>query len=97
MKISKIICLLLIVSVSLAAIPAGYYNDASGLSGTSLRQALNDIIDNHTVLSYDDVWDAFETTDVKANGKIWDMYTGIEWTFRTDQQGYDGDMDVYTN
>jgi endonuclease I len=87
----------LIISVLPAAIPSGYYDTASGLSGTNLRQELHDIIDNHTVLSYDDVWTAYQTTDVDSNGYIWDMYTGIEWTYLTDQQGYDGDMDVYTN
>ncbi len=32
--------------------PAGYYNTATG-TGSTLKQQLNDIIDNHTVLSYD--------------------------------------------
>ena len=80
-----------------AAIPAGYYDSTSGKAGTDLRLALHNIIDGHTQKTYDDAWVAFASTDILPNGKIWDMYTGIEWTYQTDQQGYDGDMDVYTN
>ncbi len=58
-------------------IPAGYYNSALGLSGTALRQALHNIIDNHTVGSYSFALTAFTTTDVKPNGKVWDMYSDI--------------------
>ncbi len=32
--------------------PAGYYSSAQGLTGTSLRNALHNIIDNHTVIPY---------------------------------------------
>jgi endonuclease I len=35
-----------------AAEPPGYYNSAAGLTGTALRNALHNIIDNHTVTDY---------------------------------------------
>jgi len=36
--------------------PPGYYDLAQGKTGQDLRQALNDIIDNHTRRTYDQVW-----------------------------------------
>jgi endonuclease I len=86
--------LLSLSSLSLAGIPAGYYDDAQGLSGESLQAALHDIIDDHTSISYDDLWQAFYTTDDKPNGKVWDMYSDIpggtppyEYTFFEDEGG----------
>lgn len=58
-------------------IPAGYYDGIVGLKGSALRWALHDRIRNHTVRSYDYVLTAFATTDVKWNGKIWDVYSDI--------------------
>lgn len=43
--------------------PAGYYSSAAGLTGSSLRTALHNIIDGHTKLSYDAVWTALQTLD----------------------------------
>ncbi|WP_156726556.1 endonuclease I family protein [Streptomyces apocyni] len=40
-----------------------YYDDAYGESGTALKNALHDIIDDHTKLSYSQVWNALKTTD----------------------------------
>jgi endonuclease I len=95
--------LLAIVTITKAQPPAGYYNNASGKTGTSLQQALHDIIDNHTSISYSAIWDAFKTTDKKANGKVWDMYSDIpggtppyEFTFVSDQCGsYGTEADCY--
>lgn len=71
--------------------PAGYYASAEGLTGASLRLALHNIIDNHTVVSYSGALTVFETSDDKANGKVWDMYSDIpggtppyEYTFGVD-------------
>ncbi len=60
-----------------AQIPNGYYDNASGKTGTQLRQALHDIIDNHTSISYSQIWNAFWSTDNKGNGVVWDMYSDI--------------------
>ncbi len=59
------------------SIPAGYYDSAIGLKGWALRLALHAIIDNHTVRSYDYALTAFATTDIKWNGKIWDVYSDV--------------------
>jgi endonuclease I len=80
--------------VTKAQPPSGYYNTATGKSGSTLQQALHDIIDNHTPVSYATLWNSFKTTDKKANGKVWDMYSDIpggmppyEFTFVTGQCG----------
>ena len=86
-----------------AQIPTGYYNNASGLTGEPLHQALHDIIDGHTVVSYTSLWTHYQTTDVKPNGKVWDMYSDIpdgtppyEFTFVSDQCGnYGAEGDCY--
>ena len=86
-----------------AQIPNGYYNNASGLTGTPLQQALHDIIDDHTVVSYSSLWTHYQTTDVKPNGKVWDMYSDIpdgtppyEFIFVSDQCGnYGAEGDCY--
>jgi endonuclease I len=59
------------------SIPAGYYASTAGLKGSALRVALHNIIKNHTVKSYAYALTAFATTDVKPNGKIWDMYSDV--------------------
>lgn len=58
-------------------IPAGYYDGMAGLKGSALRKALHNKIKNHTVRSYDYALTAFYTTDVKWNGKVWDVYSDI--------------------
>jgi len=80
-------------------IPDGYYSSADGLSGSQLKTALYNIIKGHTSVSYDALWTYFQTTDKKANGKVWDMYSdgaGYEFTFGTQQCGnYSGEGDCY--
>jgi endonuclease I len=40
-----------------------YYNSAEGKTGSSLKTALHNIIDDHQTLSYSDVWGALRNTD----------------------------------
>jgi endonuclease I len=55
--------------------PANYYSTATG-SATALKTALHSKISGHTVQSYTPgVWNAFYTTDVQPNGKVWDIYS----------------------
>lgn len=94
-----ILCIFLPLTAVLAAAPEDYYDSAQGLAGNDLRAALYHIIKGHTVLSYTPgVWNAFATTDLKPNEKIWDMYTAYEYTFGTDQvggSGYSSEGDAY--
>jgi endonuclease I len=94
---------LVFCSFAKAQIPSGYYDAAAGLSGTALQQALHDIIDNHNEQIYAAIWTHFQTTDKKANGDVWDMYSDIPgatppytFTFNTDQCGtYQNEGDCY--
>ena len=68
-----------------------YYKSADGKKGAALKTALCGIIYNRTERgSADDVykmlWKDFKTTDVRSDGKVWDMYSNItNFTFGTDQ------------
>ncbi|HOK37711.1 MAG TPA: endonuclease [Bacteroidales bacterium] len=80
--------------VSLSQIPTGYYDSADGLTGEQLRSELHEIIKNPQVTSYSGLWTAFQSTDKKPNGKVWDMYSDIpdgtpayEYSFGSDQCG----------
>jgi endonuclease I len=46
--------------------PAAYYNTATG-TGSTLKSQLNDIIDGHTVLSYDSARSSLQVTDADPN------------------------------
>lgn len=86
-----------------AQAPSNYYNNADSLTGAELRLALRDIIKDHTVISYGGLWNTMRTSDVKANGKVWDMYSDVpngpqnyEYTFVSDQCGnYGVEGDCY--
>ncbi len=98
-----LLALIFISSFCFAQIPVGYYNSAQGLTGNSLKIALHNIIDNHTQVSYNGLWNAYKKTDKKSNGKVWDMYSDIpsgtppyQYTFVTDQCGnYSVEGDCY--
>jgi endonuclease I len=92
-----LIVLAVFFSLSLRAqIPAGYYNNATGLTGNDLQLALYNIIKNHTVISYDNLWNAYQDTDKQPNGKVWDMYSNCNFTFVSNQCGnYNSECDCY--
>lgn len=81
------IILLLIGVSSFAQIPSGYYDSAEGLEDDALRQALHNIIDGHTVVSYGDLWDVYEDSDMRSDGKVWDTYSDCNFNFGIDQCG----------
>lgn len=96
--LKAIVCgLLLIPRLAFAAIPAGYYDAAQGLQDSLLRQALFDTIrggvrvhygtqgytypDN---IYYPGTWNYFPQTDVRADGRVWDMYSNTARYFPHD-------------
>lgn len=93
----------LIMATAAAQPPPGYYDPAAGLTGEALRQALHDIIDGHTVLTYTALWACFESTDDRPDGYVWDIYSDIPggsppylYSFGSDQCGtYDSEGDCY--
>ena len=64
-----------------------YYQAADGKKGTELKTALFQIISPHEVQSYTPgVWNAINTYDIRPDGCIWDIYSGISnFTPVTDQ------------
>ncbi len=70
-----------------AQIPAGYYDSAAGLTGSSLKTALYNIIKNPSVDSYDNLWIDFEQTDKKPDGTVWDIYSSYTYQFTSNQCG----------
>lgn len=76
-----VLCSLLFVAVAMyAEAPAGYYAAAEGKTGEALRQALFNIITNHKNVGYDGLYNVYPTSDVTADGKVWDMYSTCTWT-----------------
>lgn len=60
---------------------SAYYENAGGKQSSTLKTAMCGIIYNRTELGYDDLWTAYQTTDVHPDGdkagKIWDMYSNV--------------------
>ena len=105
-SLQRALLVLYLFTVSLlhAQIPAGYYAAAENKSGQALRTAMHNIIKNHTTVSYNNLWTAFQSTDKRPdNGKVWDMYSdrpgstpAFYFTFGSDQCGsYSGEGDCY--
>jgi len=90
---------LLFTSLTFAQIPAGYYNSATG-SGYTLKSQLKIIIDDvddsnglpfhDTSVTYNQLWSLYETSDVRLDGKVWEMYSDCNFTFVTDQDNGTG-------
>lgn len=101
---SMLIAILLFVSLSLhAQVPDGYYSPAMGKQGASLKTALYQIIKEPEVVSYAQLWEAFEKTDARRDNTVWDMYSdrpgeksGYSHDFRTGRCGsYRQEGDCY--
>jgi endonuclease I len=86
-----------------AQIPQGYYDDAGGLHGVALQEALHNIIKSHDAATYGEIWDYLIQTDKKPNGRVWDIYSDVpggtppyEFVFFSDQCGnYGQEGDCY--
>ena len=75
--------------------PISYYDSAAGLENFALKTALKNIIDDNddgngqpfhdTTVTYSDLWTLYTTSDVRSDGKVWDMYSQCNFTFGTDQ------------
>ncbi len=102
-KVTTAFILWISVFVAYAQIPEGYYNGTENLNGIQLRAALHDIIDDHYSYNYGQLYDLFDQTDIKPNGKIWDMYSDVpngtppyEYDFGNDECGnYNSEGDCY--
>ena len=68
------------VITGVAAIPDGYYNNVEGKKNAdNILNALCDIIDDHTVISYNALEDYYQQTDFYSD-TLWDMYSTCRFT-----------------
>ena len=84
-------------SVTPAASLPAYYEDIDGKSGKTLFDAIQKVTKlGYSSLGYDGLWGAYKKTDMRDNGKIWDMYSDCSWTVGSDQCGsYNNECDCY--
>ena len=84
-------------SVTPAASLPTYYEKIDGKSGEALFDAVHVVAkEGYSSLGYSGLWTAYKTTDVRDNGKIWDMYSDCSWTVGSDQcGGYSNECDCY--
>ena len=61
-----------------------------GLTSKELRESLHEDISQHTVLDYRQIRGDQAKVDVRADGKIWDMYSG--YNFNLSDYCYDVDV-----
>lgn len=54
-----------------------YYQKADGKKGQALKTALAGVIRPHKTVSYDGLLSCYQTTDRRADGKLWDMYSDM--------------------
>ena len=76
------------------SIPAGYYNSATG-TGYVLKTQLFNIINDHNDRGYAGLYTTYQTSDVKPNGRVWDMYSNCDFIFGPVSSG--GNQDNGTN
>lgn len=83
MKLKLLFFSLLLSLISFAQIPTGYYNSATG-TGYVLKTQLFNIIAPHTEVSYTPgLWNLYYTSDVRPDGKVWDIYSNCNFIFGT--------------
>ncbi|MBO4665696.1 MAG: endonuclease [Paludibacteraceae bacterium] len=56
------------------------YPQLEGKKGFEILSALQEIIQDHTVLSYDDIRADKAGVDIRDNGTVWDMYSSCSFT-----------------
>jgi len=78
MKKVYLLILLILNMMIVNAQPTGYYNQAAGLQGEELKEALNDIISGHTVYSYFYSKEIFKLSDADPQNpsNVIMVYTG---------------------
>lgn len=93
-----LICVTLMVTLAITAqAPKGYYASADGKKAAALKTALCGIINPHNNIGYDGLWTAYRQTDVRPDGKVWDMYSNTtSYTFGVKQgSNYSKEGDAY--
>lgn len=100
-RFAGVLLTLLVATGARAQGPNGtgtYYASAEGQKGKALKTALCAIISTGTRdLGYNALWEAYEKTDLRADGTIWDMYSNVtKYNPKRDRAGnYKKEGDVY--
>ena len=63
-----------------ANIPTGYYSSLEGKSGTALISAIYTLINPHTNVGYDGLYNVYPTSDVTGSNNVWDIYSTCTFT-----------------
>ena len=80
LKRTFLLCLSATVAIiATAQAPSGYYDSAIGKNKGRLLSALEAIVGPHTAVSYGGLYDVYQTSDVTADGYIWDMYATTKY------------------
>ena len=95
MKKLFFILLLVPATLAFAAAPTTYYDSAEGQSSDNLRYALQSIIDGHTDVGYNGLYNVYSTSDKTSSGALWDMYSTCTWTWGDKCGSYSAVCDCY--
>lgn len=74
-----------------------YYQNANGKKGEALKTALYQIINSHTSIGYDGLYEAYKKTDTRADGFVRDWYSNTtNYRHGIDNKGnYKNEGDMY--
>ena len=90
-----ITALLLVTLTAFSQTTAEYYAAARGKSGSALKTALFNIIEPHTNVGYDGLFTVYLDSDLRPDGKIWDMYSNITNFNPSEHSSYKKEGDCY--
>lgn len=96
--LSKIASLTLFLSFSLFSCTTNNEEDdeIKAASGSELKTEVHKLIKDHKMRTYSNLWTDFRSTDMKANGKVNDIYNNTtEYVFGDDQDRGGGDTNKY--
>lgn len=84
-------------SVTPAASLPSYYANIDGKSGSTLFNAVHTVAkEGYSSLGYDGLYNAYKYTDLRDNGKVWDMYSDCSWNLNSDRCGsYSSECDCF--
>ena len=86
-----------VTTYSLNAQSENYYSGVYGLSGSELKQTINNIIDNHTSISYDAVWNAHKDLYRDPNNSDNIILFYSQASISNEDQDAGGDPGTYFN
>ena len=76
LTLAWLLCILLAIHAQGPNNTGTYYATANLQKGSALKTALATIISHGTQdLGYNALWEAYEKTDLRPDGTIWDMYS----------------------